>query len=320
MIGKIIGQLLLASSVMRVLPMDAASLEWRAGVTDAPSDVISIQRLFATLPKAGDRAVPPRKTDPDSYGIVTDAQSAIVVDAESGVPLFVKRPDEVRAIGSITKLMSALVFLHTNPDLTQKVTLVTDDYVGGGRVYLRFDDAVFLRDVLKASLVGSDNTATNAFARLSGLGTEAFVAAMNAKAAELGMTSSMFVDLTGVGSGNVSTARDLTKLLAAAEANETMRGIMPTSATTVTQASGYAVDIAATNELLDSYLNFDGYQIVAAKTGYIPQAGYCLASAIEHEGHRIRVVALGADSKAARFSDVKGLAAWTFSVFSWEDL
>lgn len=320
MIGKIIGQLLLATSVMRILPMDAASLEWHAGVADAPSDIVDMRTLFATLPRSERRAVPPTKVDTDSYGIVTNAQSAIVVDADSGVPLFVKRPDEVRAIGSITKLMSALVFLDTNPDLTEKVTLTTDDYVGGGRVYLRFDDAVFLRDVLKASLVGSDNTATNAFARLSGLGVEEFVARMNEKAAALGMASSTFTDLTGVGSGNVSTARDLTTLLAAAEANETMRGIMPTSETVVTQASGYTADIEATNELLESYLNFDGYQIIAAKTGYIPQAGYCLASSIEHDGHRIRVVALGADTKTARFSDVKGLAGWTFSVFSWEDL
>lgn len=319
MIGKVLGQLLLASSVMRILPMDAATLEWQAGVTDTPSDVVSVRQLFATLPKADDRAKPPSKIDPDSYGVVTTAQSAIVVDAESGVPLFTKRADDVRAIGSITKLISVLVFLDTDPDLTKQVTLVTDDFVDGGRVYLRFDDPVYLADVLKASLVGSDNTATNSFARLSGFTEEEYVAKMNAKAKELGMSSSSFEDLSGVGSGNVSTARDLTKLLAAAEANETMRDIMPISMVTVSQASGYTVTIEATNELLDSFLNYDRYQIVAAKTGYIPQAGYCLASAIEHDGHRIRVVALGSESKAARFYDVKGLAAWTFSVFSWEE-
>lgn len=319
MIAKLIGQLLMASSLVQILPVDAAALEWRAGASDAVHEPVNAaSSWFGTLPLAADRVIAPRKIDLDSYGIVTTAQSAIVVDATTGAILFSEQPDDIRAIGSITKLMTALVFLETNPDLASRVEVVSEDYVGGGRVYLRFDDVVALRDVLRASVIGSDNTATEALARFSGYSPEDFLARMNAKAAELGMSSTRYVDASGVGAGNVSTARDLAKMLAAAEENTTLAAIMPVRTATVTQASGYSVAIESTDELLGSYLNQGDYRIIAGKTGFIPQAGYCFATTVRHNSHGIRVVILGADSKANRFSDAKGLAAWTFKTYSWE--
>lgn len=319
MIAELLGHLLLTTSILRVVPADAAAFELQA---DAASPVVRFMATpsmgFATLPRAADRPTGPQKVDLDSYGIVTSAQSAIVVDAASGAVLFSKNPNDPRAIGSITKLMAVYTFLQTNPELNTKVTLVTDDYVAGGRVYLRFDDAVYLYDVLKASLVGSDNTATASLARLAGMTDEDFVSRMNTHAAELGMTSTHFEDLSGVGAYNTSTAYDLTKLLAAAEGEATMGNIMAMDEVTVAQSSGYTVTIEATNALLDSYLNTDTYHVVAGKTGYIPQAGYCLATSIEHESGRIRVVVLGAPTITGRFVDAKGLAAWAFKTYSWE--
>lgn len=319
MIAKLLGQLLLASSLVRILPVDAAALEWHAGFGSGTSEPVNtVSSWFATLPKAEDRIKTPTKIDLDSYGIVTSAQSAIVVDAASGAVLFTKQADEVRAIGSITKLMTALVFLQTGPDLERSVELISDDYVGGGRVYLRFDDGVQIHDVLRASLVGSDNTATKSLARFSGLSSEDFLAKMNATAAGLGMSSSYFADFSGVDARNVSTAHDLTKLLAAAEANAVMADIMTVSNIAVTQASGFTADITSTDELLGSYLDTGEYRVVAGKTGFIPEAGYCFATTINKNDHAIRVVVLGAETKARRFSDAKGLAAWTFKTFSWE--
>lgn len=319
MIAELLSHILLASSVLRVVPTDAAQFEWQTGVAEPVVRLSSASSAgFATLPRAADRVRAPRKVRVDSYGVVTRAQSAVVVDAASGAVLYGKNPDEPRAIGSITKLMAVYTFLQTNPELSAKVTLVPDDYVAGGRVYLRFDDAVYLYDVLKASLIGSDNTATASLARLAGKSDEDFVATMNANAAALGMTSTHYADLSGVDSGNTSTATDLTKMLAAAEGNTTMANIMAMDAVTVTQASGYSVDIHATNELLDSFLNTDTYHIVAGKTGYIPQAGYCLATSVEHGKGRVRVVVLGAPTITQRFVDAKGLAAWAFSTYSWE--
>lgn len=318
MIVKLIGQLLLATSVVNILPVDAVALEWQAGVGRGEPQVISATSWLATLPMAGDRFVAPTKVDLDSYGIVTNARSAIVVDAQSGAVLFEKQADEVRAMGSITKLMSVLVFLETTPDLASIVTLSGEDYVSGGRVYLRFDDGVMLRDVLRASLIGSDNTATNSLARLAGLSSEDFVARMNSKATELGMTASSFVDPSGVGAGNASTARDLTKLLAAVESNGVMTDMMSRPSVTVSQNSGYAVTVESTNALLGGMLDSGEYDIKAGKTGFIPQAGYCFATTVARGENAVRVVVLGADSKNDRFSDAKGLAAWAFKTYSWK--
>lgn len=313
MIVQLLGQLLLATSLVQVIPTDAADLAMRSGFTEFETPFVNGASRIATLPKAESRG--PRKVDLDSYGIVTSAASAIVVDAASGEVLFAKRADEQRAFGSITKLMSVLVFLDASPNLAEQVTVIGEDYIAGGRVYLRFDDAVVLRDVLRASLIGSDNTATQSLARLSGLGHEVFVEKMNAKAQELGMYDTSFADPTGISGWNVSTARDLSRLLAAAETNAIMREMMQTTEVTITQESGYTVTVESTDELLDAARSFT---IVAGKTGYIPQAGYCLASTVEQNDNRLRIVVLGSSSKAGRFSDVKGLATWAYATYSWE--
>lgn len=317
MIGKMIGELILAAAVLHIMPVDAQSLAFEAGVTETPAP-ITVSRLLRVLPTSADRVIPPRKVDTDSYGILVNARSAIVVDDVSGAVLYEKSPDEVRAIGSITKLVTILTFLSTNPDLEARVTIQSEDYVPGGRVYLRFDDSLALRDVLRASLVGSDNTATAALARFSGLSREDFVTEMHNIARTIGMTSSHFADPSGVGAENLSTARDIATLIAAAEAHPILADIMPQSNVTVRQASGYEVEIASTNGMLETYLAEAPYGVLAGKTGYIPQAGYCLTTVVEYGRGRVRVVVLGADSKNDRVRDAKGLAAWAFKTFAWE--
>lgn len=323
MIARVIAQMLLAVTTLRILPVDAANLEWKIGIPTSPdaitSSVFSLTSS-ATLPQAQSRILPPKKTDLSSYGVVTDAKSAIVIDPDSGAALFAKNPDDVRSIGSITKLMTALVFLDTHPDLNTWVTLTKDDYVWGGRVYLNFDDGIKLRDVLGASIVGSDNTATKALARLSGLSMDDFLAAMNTKANTLGMTSSAFTEVTGIDSGNVSTARDLQFLLAEAKRSQVLETFMTTPKLSIRHASGIVATVESTDQLFGSVLNTGPYRITGGKTGYIPEAGYCFITTVEHDGNTVFVAVLGADSKEDRFSDAKALAMWAFSTFTWPKL
>src|SRR5690349_13922192 len=114
MIAKVLSPVLLAVSMLHVFPVDGAVLEWQAGA-EVPSDTVVSAMLTgprATLPMAKDRAVPPpKKIDLQSFGVVTTAQSVAVTDAASGATLYVKNANEVRPNGSISKLMSALVFL-----------------------------------------------------------------------------------------------------------------------------------------------------------------------------------------------------------------
>lgn len=330
MIGNLLGQLFLSLTVTHLLPIDAANLEWRAAATPATALAASsiTQQLsypttfldadWPTLPPANDRPLPPRKVDATSYGLVTSGKSVVVVDAASGELLFAKSPQDVRAIGSITKLVTALVFLDTEPDLTRSVTIEPDDYVGGGRLYIRFDDALTLYDVLAAGIVGSDNTAMNSLVRFSGLSIDEYVVEMNAKAAELGMTGSHFVDASGVGGDNVSTAMDLVTLLSHVKQVPTLEEFMTSRSVVVSQVSGASMSVESTDQLLSGYVNNGAYEVTAGKTGYIPQAGYCLATAIKHEGHEIYIVVLGAETLDDRFIDAKNLALWTFKTFSWE--
>lgn len=323
MISRVIAQMLLSFTVLRIIPIDAANLEWHIGIptpqTAFASSMFSLT-TSATLPQAGDRILPPKKTDLSSYGVVTDARSVFVADVASGAPLFAKDADAIRSIGSITKLMTALVFLDTNPDLNSWVTIQDDDYVGGGRVYVNFDDAMRLQDVLAVSIVSSDNTATKALSRLSGLSSEAFIAAMNAKADSFGMGSSTFTEVTGIDRGNESTARDLMLLLQAAKSSDVLRAYMTMQRVSFSQASGFSVAAESTDILFTSILNSGDYRITGGKTGYIPEAGYCFITTVERDGDEIFLAVLGASSKEDRFADTKALALWAFETFTWPNL
>lgn len=316
--AKSLGEILLAVVCLRLFSVDAHMFMPTFVSAAAPQLAgYDLQTPPARLPLSADRLFLPIKTDPSAVGVETSAQSVAVIDEVSGELLYAEAPDEVRSIGSITKLMTAEVFLETDPDLTSWVTLKKDDYVAGGRVYLAYDDGLKLGDVLKASLVGSDNTATMSLVRFSGLSEADFVARMNAKAQEWGMVHTAFVDPSGLSAANVSTAREVAVMLGRASRREQIssRTVLPSA--TIVQSSGFSVSIPSTNELLSSSFVAAGYPITAGKTGYIPQAGYCFVGRFAHESHPIYVAILGAQEKEERFIDAANVADWTYDTYTW---
>lgn len=322
MLLKVLGQVLIATTLVHIFPTDASVFEYQVGEGALEQTVLSameIEAAYAALPEAETRDYPV-KVDLDSHGIVTTAWSALVVDDESGAVLFQKHPDALRSIGSVTKLMAALVFMEQNPDLSQYVALDPDlDYVPGGRVYLGYFNELLLQDVLAASLVGSDNTATQSLIRFSGLTEEDFIARMNEKADELAMVQTEFFDATGLDANNMSTARELVMLLKTAEQNEVIAYYTQQPSVTITQVSGRTVTIDNTNSLLTTFMNEYPYSVSGGKTGYLPQAGYVLATTVENSGNRVHVIVMGAESKDARANEAKGLAYWAFKTFEWPE-
>ncbi|MEK7105249.1 MAG: serine hydrolase [Patescibacteria group bacterium] len=318
---RMLFQTLLTLSLVQVVPVDGGAIERAAdlptaSVRSAVASAAVLANTEAHLPTSENRG--PTRVDATSAGVVTSAQSVLVVDRESRLPLYAKEPDAVRPIGSISKLMTALVFLNTNPNLNTVVPILPEDMREGGRIYLGLNDPVSLRDLLHASLVGSDNTATMSLVRLSGLTETDFVARMNEKAKELGMKASTFHDPTGLSADNVSTARDIVHLLEAVQSESEIASTIILPEVTILQESGREVTIPTTDDLLTSFINEPPYQMLGGKTGYLPEAGYCIGVGVHHENAGdIFIVLLGSDTKATRVQEVKGLAAWTYRVFTW---
>ncbi|MBU0646327.1 serine hydrolase [Patescibacteria group bacterium] len=326
MVFRLVAQLVLATSLLQMFPPDTALIEMAATLPEAGERVQTaavfeaMDLLGRDFPESKDAALEPVKLDPNSIGVVTSAVSATVVDRATGKILFEKNSAEPRSIGSLVKLMTALVFLDGNPDLAARASLQSEDLRSGATQHIQVADEITIRDLLHASLIGSDNSATAALVRLSGLSLGDFVARMNEKAAALGMQNTTFVDSTGLSSENRSVVHDIVKLIDWAMANEIIRTATQLPAAVFTGSSGRAYYIASTDELLGSFLNQDPYKIVGGKTGFLPEAGYCFGSLIsENNVHEIIVVVLGSYTKDGRFQDAKALAAWTFKTFDWPD-
>jgi len=312
MIFKLFTQVFLASTLLQLFPIDARDLEQATTLSTYSVFDIPISQNSSTLENT------PVKKDPSRLGIVTTAVSALVMDRKSGAILFEKNRQTPRAIGSITKLMTAYVFLQTNPDLSAKVSLLQTDVRLGGIQHIPTTEEITVHDLLYASLVSSDNSATSSLVRISGMSEGDFVAKMNETAAMIGMQQTQFVDATGLSSKNTSVVTDLARLLDSAAKIETIRDATQQSNHVVSSLSGKIFLLESTDDLLGSFMNKDPYKIISAKTGFLPEAGYCLATLFSRNGKdEILVIVLGSDSDAGRFQDVKSLAAWVYDAYEW---
>lgn len=322
---RTVAQILLATSFLQFFPMDVGVVEPYATLPEsapraAPGVSEAISLLYRPLPATQDADWSPTKVHETSLGVWTSAVSALVVDAKSGDILFSKNNDATRSIGSITKLMTALVFLEGSPDLEQPAQIESSDVRSGGKLYLPIGDAVTAGDLLHTSLIGSDNSATMSLVRLSGMSEGDFVARMNEKAADIGMQATTFADPTGLSADNRSTAPDIVALLRAALANDVIRNATELANVTIAGASGRSYAIESTNDLLNSYLQRPPYHIIGGKTGFLPEAGYCLGVQVQKDGGKdIYVVVLGSETLDGRFRDVKALAGWTYETYEWPD-
>ncbi len=235
------------------------------------------------------------------------ARNAIVVDPSSGEVLFEKNSSVSVPVASLTKLMTDLVFLETEPDLERTHTVTRLDLAGMGRTQLRPREVITLGDLLYMSLMCSDNAATRILARESGIDEEEFLAHMNRKAVDLGMSRTRYVEFTGLDERNLSTAADCATLLRHAAAQPVAREIM-TRRSYEFRTNRRAHFIASTNRLL-----YGRYEVRGGKTGHIAEAGYCLATWINAQGRELIAVVLGAPTNATRFADVTRLVQLTLA-------
>lgn len=281
------------------------------------TSTLALQELPVARYVAPSQPIPVSK-NPDSVGIEVTAKAAAVMDAASGQFLFGKDIDTKYPIASMTKLMTAMVFLEQNPNLDQEIVMSPEDRSSDGKQIFLPEERLTKRELLQALLIGSVNEAGNAIARLAPGGTEAFIAQMNAKAKSLGLRAT-FEDPTGLSSGNRATVRDVATMMKTALSSEQIRSITTRSSITIVgRVSKKPYLIKSTNLLLGTYLNKAPYEIVGGKTGSLPEAGFCLVQDTRrNQGGEVITVVMGSENHFSRFEDAKVLTAWAFENYTW---
>jgi serine-type D-Ala-D-Ala endopeptidase (penicillin-binding protein 7) len=268
-------------------------------------------RAVAMAREMADTALPRYKVDA-SGDLVPDvrAAAAIIYNPETNQVLWEENSQTQRSIASITKVMTATVFLENNPDLTEPVTVQRSDVFQASTTHLHSNDKVTTDDLLHLLLIASDNAAARALARVSPLGSEGFIRRMNEKADELGLETTHYADPSGLLSENVSSAYDMARLITHASQDERISAIMRTNEYTV-YSGKRPITFHSTNHLLRE----GNVDVRAGKTGFITKAGYCLATVLRLQGSSqdVAVVVFGARSNAGRFMESRNLFNWVSS-------
>ena len=234
--------------------------------------------------------------------------SALVITADGSV-IYGKDIDTVRPIASITKLMTAMVILDSGLDLDEKITVTKADrdlvQLTGSR--LEYGATLSRREMILLAIMSSENRAATALGRNWPEGMEQFVAAMNKKAAQLGMSNSHFADPAGLNEKNMSTARDLSKMVTSAHNYPLIR---EASTTTRIEVHPYKkrgpLVYGNTNRLLKNKT----WDIALSKTGYINESGRCLVMQANIEGEIVSIVLLNSFGKLTPFGDSNRLRKW----------
>jgi serine-type D-Ala-D-Ala endopeptidase (penicillin-binding protein 7) len=235
------------------------------------------------------------------------SSSVLIVDEQDSSVLYARHPDVAAPIASITKLMTALVVLGAKQPLDEPIQISDADRDFPKSAFSRLTVGATLTrgDLMHLALMSSENRAAHALGNNYPGGMPAMVSAMNAKAAELGMSNSHFVDSTGLSSQNVASPEDLSKLVIAASKNSTIREY--------STDKNYAVRI---HRHLIEYRNTDNlvanpaWNIIVQKTGYIAEAGKCLVMAAVIEGRSVVIVLLDSLGKYTRVADAKRIKMW----------
>jgi serine-type D-Ala-D-Ala endopeptidase (penicillin-binding protein 7) len=278
-----------------------------------PAAASQLRQARAAEAAARAQAPAQPRTKVDAQGdVVPDvrAEAAIIYNPATNKVLWEERAFDQRSIASITKVMTALCFLEDAPDLARQAMVTAADIRGASVTHLRASEKVTLQNLLYLMLVASDNAAARVLARMSPYGGAGFIVRMNQKASELGLASTSYADPSGLLPQNVSSAYDMARLIAYAADDAMIASVMRTEAYSF-RTDKRAVTIHSTNQLLRS----TGVDVRGGKTGFIAQAGYCLATLLHLPDidQTVAVVVLGARSNAGRFSETKNLLNWIAS-------
>ena len=233
---------------------------------------------------------------------------ALIYDQQTQRPLYTKNSDSLAPIASITKLMTAMVVIDANLPLDETISIdhADSDAIKGTHSRLSIGTALTRSELLRLALMASENRAAAALARTYPGGYQAAINAMNAKARDLGMLNTQFLDPTGLNSSNVSTAHDLVKMVAAACNYPLIHQYTTSASHSVDGRGGREIQFRNTNPLVKNA----SWDIGVSKTGYISEAGRCLVMKATINQRPVIIVLLDSWGKNTRIGDANRIKRW----------
>lgn len=307
----LVAVLTIASLVCVHAQAETAAPKKKASVskhTSKTSNTAARKSAVKQVSMQGDRLVGDAQSfNPAALGLQSSA--VIVQDQMTGSILYEKNAGAVVPIASITKLMTAMVTLDAQPSLHDVMTISDEDVdtLKGTRSRLKVGTQLTREDMMRLALMSSENRAASSLSRYYPGGRPAFVAAMNRKAQALGLDDTHFEDPTGLTSANVSSARDLVKMVAAAHQYPLIREFTTTAEYDVI-VDGRVQEFHNTNSLVRSANS--GWDIGLSKTGYINEAGKCLVMQAWFNHKPMIIVLLDSWGKMTRIGDANRIKKW----------
>lgn len=253
------------------------------------------------------RQAPPEIRNSLDLPLDVQSRAAIITNAKTGEVLYGKNYNQTMPIASITKLMTAMVVLDAGLDMNDPVTVTQDDVDTLRHTHSRLSVGTVLTraDMMLIALMASENRAAASLARSYPGGTQAAVAAMNRKAAKLGMTHTHFFDGTGLNGDNSSTPGDLVKMVQAAYRYADIRAFTTTPNYEV-QSRGRILQYKNTNHLVKE----PDWDIGVSKTGFINEAGRCLVMLARIRDVPVVIVLMDSWGKYTRIGDANRVKQW----------
>jgi len=232
---------------------------------------------------------------------------AYVIDQDTQEVLLSKNDQAVLPIASITKLMTGVIISEAKLPMDESITITQDDVdtEKGSSSRLRVGSTLTRGELLHLALMASENRAAHALGRTYPGGMSAFVGLMNAKAAQLGMRDTRYIEPTGLSSKNQSSAKDLATLVASAYHDATLRELS-TSPSYKVEVGNRTLQYNTTNRLVKN----PNWEIGLQKTGYISEAGQCLVMQAKVSGRKLIMVFLDSAGKLSRIGDAERVRKW----------
>ena len=246
------------------------------------------------------------------------AKSAILMEVNTGEILYEMNSDEQLPPASITKIMSLLLVMEAidHGEMSVEDVIAASEHacsMGGSQIWLEPGESMTVDDLLKAAVIASANDATVALGEQIAGSEEAFVAMMNARATQLGMTNTNFINATGLDAeGHKSTAHDVAIMSAELIKHDLIKNYSTVWMDSLRDGQS---ELVHTNKLVRFYEGTTGL-----KTGTTSGAGYCLSATAERNGLELVAVIMSGDTSQDRFNGAKKLLDYGFANYAYSDI